>query len=1228
MFSRSLQATRTSRTARYVTSASTFLLLSGGLFVPTASAQAVTQAATTTQPEIKPVTQPAALTLTPLGTYETGVFDESAAEIVAFHAATQRAFVINAKLAQVDVLDASDPTNPQLIGVIKGAGIANSIAIRPDGLGVIALESETKTDPGAVAFFDATSGDFEIIGQVSVGSLPDMVTISADGHYAVVANEGEPSGDFGIDPEGSISIITLPTTLTSATQSDVKTATFHDYEATGTKTLPADVLIFGPTPHGDDNPVSRNLEPEYVTITGDQAYVTLQENNAIAVVDLPTAQVTDILPLGFKDYSLPGNALDASDRDGQINIKNYPGLFGIYQPDGIASYTAAGQTYLVTANEGDAREWGNYAQAARVKSLAKDGYGPICADSSLANQTKDEDLGRLQVSIEHGLKSEPGTGPNTDANCYDALYTLGGRSFSIWNTQGEQVFDSGDDFEQITAAQNPEFFNSNHTESNFEGRSDDKGPEPEGLTVGQVGAKTYAFIGLERVGGVMVYDITTPDDATFVTYLNNRDFSESVADGGNLSEAGDLGPEGLAFVPATDSPTGTPMLIVGNEVSGTTTFFDITAPEPEPEPGVVDFSVLAINDFHGRLVSEGASAGAAVLAGAVSQKRAENPNTIFVSAGDNIGASTFVSFSAQDNPTIDALKATGLDVSAVGNHEFDAGFADLRDRVIPRFGGAEYALGANVYFKGTKNPALASYALKEVDGITVGFIGTVTQQTATLVSPSGIAEIEFGDQLEAANRVAGELSDGDPSNGEADVIVLLTHEGSATNDCVSIATEDTEYGQLIRQADPAIEAIVSGHTHQKYACDIAVPGTESGPEGKQATRPVIQSDQYGTTLGQLNFQVDAVSKDVLAVSSELNSLTYVDENQQTQPAYLADATVAGLVAQAQLDAGIVGQKVIGSIAGDINRGGVNGSDRGVESELGNLVADIQLWATSSGNPAYAGKPAQIALMNPGGLRADLAYGENGQVTYQDVANVQPFGNTLWTVDLTGAVLRQVLEEQWQPAGSSRPKLHLGVSAGFTYEFDATKVAGARIGKMFYQGELITPEQVFTVTTNSFLVAGGDNFTSFTKGKNATDTGLNDLIVAINYFETHANVSPAPLGRAVLAEISDNQAPDAPAKVQVSNLTSSSARLRWNQSNDNVALSAYVITYTHVANANGTPAKGGTKQIAVNAGRLAHSLTDLQPGATYRVHLRARDVAGNTSTPISFALRTARAPHYQ
>lgn len=551
----------------------------------------------------------AALELGFLGSHETGQFDEAAAEITAVHGDT--VFTVNAQSATVDIIDASDPKSPEKVGEITGSGVANSVAIREDGLGVVALEDEDKTKPGSLMFFDATDTSAPVLGTVPVGSLPDMVTVTPDGEHAIVANEGEPADDFSADPEGSVSVVDLPAEVAAPESSDVHIADFHDFEQGGAKTLPEDVRIFGPNPEGD-LPVSRNLDPEYITVAGDKAYATLQEANAIAVVDVASAEVTEILPLGFKDHGRAGNGLDASDRDPEdapeVNITEYEGLKGAYMPDTISTFSAGGTDYLVTANEGDSREWGDFIDAARVKDLGEDDLEPVCENSPLADKLGDEDLGRLNVITDMGLSE--------DGDCYEELYAFGTRSFSVWTTDGKLVADSGDSFEQMTAEAIPDFFNSNHSESNLEGRSDDKGPEPEALTIGEVGEKTYAFVGFERVGGIAAYDLSDPASPEFVTYFNNRDFSVSVEDEiedasdpkALLSSAGDLGPEGITFLPADESPSGEAALVVGNEVSGTTSLYSVAnlADDDDGDEGA-EASSEANGDEEAGADSEGAA---------------------------------------------------------------------------------------------------------------------------------------------------------------------------------------------------------------------------------------------------------------------------------------------------------------------------------------------------------------------------------------------------------------------------------------------------------------------------------------------------------------------------------------------------------------------------------------------------------------------------------------------
>ncbi|PZV09399.1 MAG: bifunctional metallophosphatase/5'-nucleotidase [Leptolyngbya sp.] len=521
--------------------------------------------------------------LVPIGTYETNVFDASAAEIVVHDPVTQRLFVVNANAPTVEVLDISNPSSPtKLFDIDPSAygAAANSVAIA-NGIVAIAIEAEEKTDPGSVAFFDV---DGNFLSTVTVGALPDMLTFTPDGTKVLVANEGEPNADYSIDPEGSISIIDLSGGVANLTQANVTTAGFTAFNDQRNALIADGVRIFCPNAN-----VAQDVEPEYIAVTGDSrtAYVALQENNALAVVDIASGAVTDILPLGYKDHSVV--PLDASDRDDAINITTYPNLFGLYMPDAISLYEAGGTTYIVTANEGDAREYDTFAEEARVKDLALD---PV-AFPNAAELQADEALGRLTVTTTLGDANGDGL--------YEELYAFGGRSFSIWDTQGNLVYDSGAEFEQTIAELFPTEFNADNSENgSFDSRSDAKGPEPEGVTIGEIDGRTYAFIGLERFGGVMTYDITNPTEAFFVDFVNNRDFTGDAETG----TAGDLGAEGLVFIAAADSPSGNPLVVVANEVSGSTTVFEASALEAlAPDDDDLSELFLDLRDLTGAVAT-------------------------------------------------------------------------------------------------------------------------------------------------------------------------------------------------------------------------------------------------------------------------------------------------------------------------------------------------------------------------------------------------------------------------------------------------------------------------------------------------------------------------------------------------------------------------------------------------------------------------------------------------
>ncbi|MET0726452.1 MAG: bifunctional UDP-sugar hydrolase/5'-nucleotidase [Leifsonia sp.] len=521
------------------------------------------------------------------------------------------------------------------------------------------------------------------------------------------------------------------------------------------------------------------------------------------------------------------------------------------------------------------------------------------------------------------------------------------------------------------------------------------------------------------------------------------------------------------------------------------------APAANAAATTVDIDLVTVNDFHGRIEQSAPSGGIAALATAVQGVRAANPNTVFAAAGDMIGASTFTSFIAQDLPTIQTLNAAGLDVSSVGNHEFDKGWADLRDRVVPA-ASWDY-LGANVFLKNGQR-ALPAYSTQTFDGVTIGFIGAVTNELPSLVSPAGIADLDVRDVTASVNQVADELTDGNAANGEADVLVLLVHEGAATTALSSATDPATSFGKIVNGVTSKVDAIVSGHTHLAY--NHVING-----------RPVISSGQYGEKFSVMDIQVDATTKQVVSMNNQtFNLMTGTTSN------YAQDAGIAATVATAKREADTLGLVNVGDTAAAFNRGLQPGTpnpveNRGGESTLGNFVADVQLWAANQDGAA------DIAFMNPGGLRTNLAA---GAITYQAAAAVQPFANTLVTTTLTGAQVKQVLEEQWQP-GMARPFLKLGVSKDLTYTYDPTAATGSHVTRILFRGEPVEAGDSFRVVVNSFLASGGDNFATLGRGANPTDTGKIDLQAMVDWFDANGTATPDLAQRAVGVKVS---APDA------------------------------------------------------------------------------------------------------
>jgi hypothetical protein len=509
------------------------------------------------------------LSLSLLQSYQNGpAFNGStqlnSAEIVSFDASNKRLYVANSVGGKLDILNLTNPaaiTSVASINISTYGGI-NSVYAR-NGLVACAIENSSPQQNGSVVFFDQ-SGTF--LKQVTVGAMPDMVTMSPDGRYVITANEGEPNAAYTTDPEGSVSVIDISGGIAGLTQANVTTVGFTGYNGQAATLRAQGIRLYGGLAAAPAT-VAQDLEPEYVAVSANSqtAYITLQENNAIAVLDLTTKQFTALRPVGYSDLSQPGRGIDASDQTTDVLIANWP-IKGMRQPDAIAAFEVSGTSYLITANEGDARDYSGFSEQVR---LGATGYALDATAFPYANLLKNNNvLGRLNVTNK--------TGDTDGDGDFDEIYAYGGRSFSIYNaTTGAEVHDSGNLLERVTAtdATFGAIFNASNTFGEVpvrKNRSDDKGPEPEGVTTGRIGNNLYAFVSMERVGGVLAFNINNPAAPMLELYQNNR----------TTAGTGDLGPEGIVFISTADSPTGQPLLILANEVSSTVAVYSIVPSTP------------------------------------------------------------------------------------------------------------------------------------------------------------------------------------------------------------------------------------------------------------------------------------------------------------------------------------------------------------------------------------------------------------------------------------------------------------------------------------------------------------------------------------------------------------------------------------------------------------------------------------------------------------------------
>lgn len=526
-------------------------------------------------------------------------------------------------------------------------------------------------------------------------------------------------------------------------------------------------------------------------------------------------------------------------------------------------------------------------------------------------------------------------------------------------------------------------------------------------------------------------------------------------------------------------------------------------PTAAPAAGPVLVKVLAINDFHGNLkppsggirvrdaagkLTPVSAGGAEHLATAVAELRAKNPNHIFVAAGDLVGATPLLSAVFRDEPTVEALSLMGLEASAVGNHEFDKGAAELLRlqaggcsptdgcKGPAPFKGASYQyLAASTVNIQTGQTLLPAYHVKTFQGVPVAFIGLTLKGTPGIVAPAGVAGLRFDDEADTINRLVPQLQ-----RQGVQAIVVLIHEGGVPtgdyNDCPGISGPIVD---IVKKLDKAVDAVISGHTHRAYNCRI---------DG----RLVTSGDKYGTIVTEIDLVLDPATRDV--TSATANNVIVRTQSFAKAPQMTA------LIAQYEALSVALTQRVVGRIGAGIPREG----NAAGESPLGQIIADAQLAATRAAG-------AQVALMNPGGIRAALPLPADGQLRYEDLFSVQPFYNNLVTLTLSGAQLLQLLEQQWAGRGDGGRVLH--VSQSLAYSWDASRPVGQRVlpGSVRLNGQPLDPAAAVRVTVNAFLAGGGDSFPLLKEGKDAV-TGIMDVDALELYVKANPTLVPGPLNR--------------------------------------------------------------------------------------------------------------------
>jgi 2',3'-cyclic-nucleotide 2'-phosphodiesterase (5'-nucleotidase family) len=994
------------------------------------------------------------------------------AEIPAFHPASKRAYAASG--VGVQVVDLTNPAAPVKLAPITpatlglGSNDVSHVIVKGNVLALSLVNTTDKTLPGKVAFFNAADGT--LLGSVTVGAVPDQLVFTPDGTKVLVANEGEmalaSTNPAGGNPEGSVSIIDVSGGFVAPT---VQTATFTSYNGQEASLLASGVRVF------PGNTAAQDLEPEYIAIAPDglTAMVTLQEANAVAILNIATATFTGINPLGLKNYSTL--LADFSDRDSATNgqaIELKTGLpaFGMFMPDGISSYEVAGQTYYVTANEGDDRN--DFLATPDVVTVNSGSYdldnttfpteGTLGTGSVAGTGLKGNDqLGRLSVTNLPGLRGDL----DNDGDI-DRILSLGSRSFSILDSTGKRIFDSGDAIDRILTTYFPFLYD--------DGRSDNKSSEPEGVSISVIDGKTYAFIGLERSHSVMIFDVTNPASVTF-TAMANR--------------SGDLNPEGMLNISAADSPTGKPLLLVANEVSFTLTTYEVT-----PQSAPMQLQVLHYYGESGLLGIETAP----IMGAMIDKFDNEYANTVVIGEGDSyipgpwlvggadpslnrvIHTGTFTS--AADTTAVPfaqadiaIMNAFGTTVSALGNHEFDLGSPVLASAIVAassstvgNWAGAKFpiitsnlnfandsslrgfsdnSLGGTVTntYRGNEvsniNAKIAPYAVKTIGGQKIGFVGATTYDLLSKSSPNGTIP------LDDANPATSDLQEAAAYIQSA----VTALQGLGVNKIIMVDQLD----ELQRNKDLAplvsgIDIMVAGGGHERMGDvnDVAAPFSghdadfiadaypivTAGLDGKPTL--IVTTDTEYAYLGRLvvDFDADGVLN-VAALNNAING-GYASTEANLQAAYGTTNSAATIIAGSAIGTAVkaitsaINTVVVakdGVVYGYTNvyLEGDRVFGRTQEVNLGNITADANALKARAALGLGIGN-AVFSLKNGGGIRASLGSvlgngtkvapianaitgKPSGGISQLDIENALRFDNKLMVFDTTPLGLKNILE---------------------------------------------------------------------------------------------------------------------------------------------------------------------------------------------------------------------------